>query len=78
MRNIADCELECEQTCLETQNGWLWYCGEHETHGNADSEHEAEAMAGAHMGFFEERDETCCIHLLRREAYATIKTAFGH
>lgn len=31
-----------------TVAGWYWYCDVHDTHGNADSEGEADALAGAH------------------------------
>lgn len=40
-----------ETVCPSTVTGWLWYCDEHDTHGNADSEAEAEAMAAAHVEF---------------------------
>jgi hypothetical protein len=35
--------------CPDTINGWLWYCDECDTHGNADSEAEAEHMGNAHV-----------------------------
>jgi hypothetical protein len=41
-----------ERTCPETVAGWLWYCDEHNTHGNADSEDEAAAMVDAHIRYF--------------------------
>ena len=31
-----------------TTNGWYWYCDVHDTHGNADSQDEAEYMAAMH------------------------------
>jgi hypothetical protein len=31
--------------------GWLWYCDVHDTHGNADSKEEAEAVSEAHEEF---------------------------
>lgn len=37
--------------CPQTIAGWLWYCDEHDTHGNADSEHEARAMGQAHSDY---------------------------
>ncbi|HEX6516992.1 MAG TPA: hypothetical protein VF049_15610 [Nocardioidaceae bacterium] len=40
--------------CTDTISGWLWYCDEHDTHGNADSRLEAETMADAHSDFFDE------------------------
>jgi len=37
-----------------TIGGWYWYCDEHDTHGNADSEDEAEFISEAHIKFHEE------------------------
>ena len=37
--------------CKSTTNAWLWYCDDHDTHGNADSHSEADAIAEAHMEF---------------------------
>ena len=37
-----------ESVCPQTLRGWLWYCHEHDSHGNADTEEEAELGAGAH------------------------------
>jgi hypothetical protein len=34
-----------------TVGGWVWYCDEHDTHGNADTEDEAEYLADAHREF---------------------------
>ena len=34
----------------------MWYCDLHDTHGNADSQQEAEYVAAAHATFFEEID----------------------
>ena len=31
-----------------TVAGWYWYCDVHDTHGNADSKDEADAIAFAH------------------------------
>jgi len=48
--------------CLSTQAGWLWYCDIHDTHGNADSEDEAETYADAHPREYyadEQADEPC-------------------
>jgi hypothetical protein len=36
-----------------TDHGWVWYCDVHDTHGNADSEDEAEWVAVAHENFFD-------------------------
>jgi hypothetical protein len=41
-----------ESVCSATTNGWLWYCDECDTHGNADSQEEAEHMADAHVDFW--------------------------
>ncbi len=41
-----------ETVCTATIAGWLWYCDEHDTHGNADSEDEARRMADAHGDYF--------------------------
>lgn len=43
--------------CSDTINGWLWYCDEHDTHGNADSQEEAQHMADAHVDYHLELDE---------------------
>lgn len=37
--------------CGSTVAGWLWYCDEHDTHGNADSEEEAWVVGGAHSDY---------------------------
>jgi len=42
-----------ESVCPQTLRGWLWYCHEHDSHGNADSEEEAEMVAGAHEMFWQ-------------------------
>lgn len=46
-----------EGVCPDTINGWLWYCDEHDTHGNADSEDEARHMADAHVDYSLELEE---------------------
>lgn len=38
-------------TCENTIHGWIWYCDECQTHGNADSSDEADYMAGAHYSY---------------------------
>jgi len=35
-----------------TVAGWFWYCDVHDTHGNADSEAEAEYVATSHEEFW--------------------------
>ena len=49
-------ELNARNSCPTTIDGWVWYCDEHQTHGNADSEEEAEHMSEAHVEFFEMED----------------------
>jgi hypothetical protein len=49
-----------EGTCPQTVAGWLWYCDEHDTHGNADSEDEAEHVAAAHVEFIVDAGEEPC------------------
>lgn len=44
-------DLAAASVCSDTVNGWLWYCDEHDTHGNADSEDEAGYMAHAHSDY---------------------------
>lgn len=44
--------LGARGSCPTTIGGWIWYCDEHDTHGNADSEEEAEFMADAHVEYF--------------------------
>ena len=37
--------------CKSTVHGWIWYCDECQTHGNADSADEADHMGEAHYDF---------------------------
>jgi hypothetical protein len=39
--------------CASTQAGYTWYCDEHDTHGNADSEAEATWTGEAHREYFQ-------------------------
>lgn len=50
-----------DSVCSDTVNGWLWYCDEHDTQGNSDSQEEAEAMREAHIDFYldDEDDDPC-------------------
>jgi len=53
-------------TC--TNHAWVWYCDVHDSHGNADSEDEAEYVASAHEGFFDltgEEFEGCDLVIAR-------------
>lgn len=38
-------------TACTGDGGWFWYCDDHDTHGNADSEAEALAMLDAHCAY---------------------------
>jgi hypothetical protein len=49
-------QLGARNSCSNTINGWIWYCDEHDTHGNADTEEEADHMAAAHVEFWEAED----------------------
>jgi hypothetical protein len=64
--------------CQDTVNGWMWYCDQHDTHGNADSEDEAHAVAGAHEDFMAEAaddDESgCVIYVWKVEPRAVSET----
>ena len=59
-----------ENVCSDTTAGWLWYCDEHDTHGNADTEEEAQLLAGTHELFWEaqqdEDEDPCPILVWRR------------
>src|SRR3954469_19575148 len=37
-------------------SGWYWYCNEHDAHGIADSEDEAEFVLDAHVEYHELHD----------------------
>ncbi len=41
-------------------SGWYWYCEEHDAHGIADSEDEAEFVLDAHIEYHELNDGTRC------------------
>jgi hypothetical protein len=47
--------------CPSTVAGWLWYCDNHDTHGNADTQDEAQAYAEAHREHFadDQADDPC-------------------
>lgn len=66
------------EVCPETQQGWLWHCHEHDTHGNADSEEEAQLCAEAHREFWmdqDEDDEPCDVWVwLRTSHERTVET----
>ena len=40
-----------DSVCSATVAGWIYYCDEHDTHGNADTQDEADHMAAAHVGY---------------------------
>src|SRR3954463_11425707 len=41
-------------------SGWYWYCNEHDAHGIADSEDEAEFVMDAHIEYHELHDGRAC------------------
>ena len=41
-----------QYVCPRTTGGWLWHCDEHDTHGNADTEDEAQVVAASHAAYF--------------------------
>ncbi len=54
LRALAADDFPC------TVAGWIWACDEHMTHGNADSEDEARAVAAVHEHFFTEDNPDGC------------------
>jgi hypothetical protein len=63
--------------CSSTVAGWLWYCDIHDTHGNADSEEEAEVYADAHREHFADQqdDEPCDVVVWLRTPHERDKEA---
>ncbi len=55
-----------ESVCRDTASGWLWYCDEHDTHGNANSEDEAELVGGAHSDYWDEGLDRCQVMIWQR------------
>ncbi len=59
-----------EGVCRDTDAGWLWYCDEHDTHGNAGSEEEAEVVADAHADYWssvqDDEDDRCRVMVWQR------------
>jgi hypothetical protein len=43
-----------------TEAGWYWFCDDHITHGNADSEAEARAILAAHVAYQRDFEDTNC------------------
>ncbi len=62
--------MASRNVCPETVAGRVYYCDEHDTHGNADSQDEARYMAAAHTDFFiqlgEEGDDPCDVFVFAR------------
>lgn len=53
-------------SCASTRRGFVWYCDLHDTHGNADTQAEAEFVAAAHEQFFQLQapdDEPCDLYI---------------
>jgi len=44
--------LITQNNCTNTISGWIWYCDNCVTHGNANSSDEAEYMAEQHSRYF--------------------------
>ena len=44
--------LITQNTCTQTVAGWIWYCDNCDTHGNADSVDEAQYMVEQHARFY--------------------------
>ena len=57
-----------KHVCPQTVGGWLWYCNEHNTHGNAGSDDEARSLAAAHAVYFahDEVGEICQLSVWAR------------
>jgi hypothetical protein len=55
-------------SCPVTTHGWVWYCDEHVTHGNADSEDEAEVVGAAHETYYGLNGEECALYIVEVEA----------
>ena len=52
--SVPDVKPMIEPVMGCTTGGWVWYCDEHDTHGNADIEDEAVFMADMHVMFWDE------------------------
>lgn len=70
-----------EHICPTTREAWMWYCDEHDTHGTADSEEEADHMAAVHQEYKEElahdagedAPEICEVIVWRRTSHERTK-----
>ena len=58
-----------EGVCRDTVNGWLWYCDEHDTHGNADTEDEAGLVGDAHSDYWDEGLDRCRVIVWQRVSH---------
>jgi hypothetical protein len=59
-----------ENVCRDTAEAWLWYCDVHNTHGNADSKAEAEALDEAHTRYWNEHHgEECDVIVWQRTTH---------
>lgn len=61
--------LIAANACESTHGGWIWYCDEHDTHGNADSEEEAQFMSDMHVEYHSEGDEDnqiCAMYVVKK------------
>lgn len=73
--------VEQERVCTRdnpTVRGWLWYCHEHDSHGNADSQEEAEVVAGGHEMYWDaladpdDEDDQCDVIVWQRVGHERI------
>jgi hypothetical protein len=48
---LASFAMDSGGVCPQTVAGWLWYCDEHDAHGNGDSEDEVQAYADTHREY---------------------------
>jgi len=62
-----------ENVCSDTTNGWLWYCDVHDTHGNADSQDEADLLADTHAMFMDD-EEGCDLVIWQRTPHERSKS----
>lgn len=57
--------------CEDAVAGWLWYCDDHDTHGNADHEAEVQLVAQAHVSFHSQRED-CDIVIWSRTSHERV------
>ena len=55
--------------CRDTVEAWLWYCDFHDSHGNADTEEEANEVAYAHKLHHLDDEDECDIIVWYRQPH---------